>query len=111
KVNKEKEQKYSNGQPGKAEMNKGVMAILSKEGINPVGGCIPQLLQFPIWFGLYRALQGTIELRHAPWFGWITDLSAKDPYYILPLLMALALNLVSKITTMTDSDPQQQAMT
>src|SRR2546421_11848110 len=107
----EKYKKYSMRDPRKAEMNKEVMAIYSKEGINPVGGCIPQLLQFPIWFGLYRALQGTIELRHAPWFGWITDLSAKDPYYILPLLMGLSMYLVSKMTpTPATTDPQQQAM-
>src|SRR5947209_20297781 len=107
----EKYKKYSMRDPRKAEMNKEVMAIYSKEGINPVGGCIPQLLQFPIWFGLYRALQGTIELRHAPWFGWITDLSAKDPYYILPLAMGLSMYLVSKMTPMTAAtDPQQQAM-
>jgi len=106
----EKYKKYSMRDPRKAEMNKEVMAIYSREGINPVGGCIPQLLQFPIWFGLYRALQGSIELRHAPWFGWITDLSAKDPYYILPLLMGLSMYLVSKMTPMTATDPQQQAM-
>jgi len=106
----EKYKKYSMRDPRKAEMNKEVMAIYSREGINPVGGCIPQLLQLPIWYGLYRALQGTIELRHAPWFGWITDLSAKDPYYILPLLMGLSMYLVSKMTPMTSTDPQQQAM-
>jgi YidC/Oxa1 family membrane protein insertase len=106
----DKYKKYSMRDPRKAEMNKEVMAIYSREGINPLGGCIPQLLQFPIWFGLYRALQGTIELRHAPWFGWITDLSAKDPYYILPLLMGLSMYLVSKMTPMTATDPQQQAM-
>ena len=106
----DKYKKYSMRDPRKADMNKEVMAIYSREGINPVGGCIPQLLQFPIWFGLYRALQGTIELRHAPWFGWITDLSAKDPYYILPLLMGLSMYLVSKMTPMTATDPQQQAM-
>jgi YidC/Oxa1 family membrane protein insertase len=106
----DKYKKYSMRDPRKAEMNKEIMAIYSREGINPVGGCIPQLLQFPIWFGLYRALQGTIELRHAPWFGWIRDLSAKDPYYILPLLMGLSMYLVSKMTPMTATDPQQQAM-
>ncbi len=106
----EKYKKYSMRDPRKAEMNKEVMAIYSREGINPVGGCIPQLLQMPIWFGLYRALQGTIELRHAPWFGWMRDLSAKDPYYILPLLMGLSMYLVSKMTPMTATDPQQQAM-
>jgi YidC/Oxa1 family membrane protein insertase len=106
----EKYKKYSMRDPRKAEMNKEVMAVYSREGINPVGGCIPQLLQMPIWFGLYRALQGTIELRHAPWFGWIRDLSAKDPYFILPLLMGLSMYLVSKMTPMTATDPQQQAM-
>jgi YidC/Oxa1 family membrane protein insertase len=106
----EKYKKYSMRDPRKADMNKEVMAIYSREGINPMGGCIPQLLQFPIWFGLYRALQGTIELRHAPWFGWITDLSAKDPYYILPLLMGLSMYWASKMTPMTATDPQQQAM-
>ena len=107
----ERYKKYKINDPKKAEMNKEVMAIYSREGINPVGGCIPQLLQLPIWYGLYRALQGTIELRHAPWFGWITDLSAKDPYYILPLLMGVSMYLVSKMTPMTAAtDPQQQAM-
>ncbi|HUC53618.1 MAG TPA: membrane protein insertase YidC [Candidatus Cybelea sp.] len=106
----EKYKKYSMRDPRKAEMNKEVMAVYQREGINPVGGCIPQLLQMPIWFGLYRALQGTIELRHAPWFGWITDLSAKDPYYILPVLMGLSMYLASKMTPMTATDPQQQAM-
>src|SRR6202795_664915 len=87
--------KYKLNDPKKAEMNKEVMAVYSREGINPMGGCIPQLLQMPIWFGLYRALQGTIEMRHAPWFWWIKDLSAKDPYYILPVLMGLSMYLAS----------------
>jgi YidC/Oxa1 family membrane protein insertase len=106
----DKYKKYSMRDPRKAEMNKEVMAVYSREGINPVGGCIPQLLQMPIWFGLYRALQGTIEMRHAPWFGWIRDLSAKDPYYVLPILMGLSMYLASKMTPMTATDPQQQAM-
>jgi YidC/Oxa1 family membrane protein insertase len=106
----DKYKKYKMNDPKKAEMNKEVMAIYSREGINPVGGCIPQLLQMPIWFGLYRALQGTIELRHAPWFGWITDLSAKDPFYILPVLMGASMYFATKMTPMTSTDPQQQMM-
>jgi YidC/Oxa1 family membrane protein insertase len=102
--------KYKMNDPKKQEMNKEVMAVYSREGINPVGGCIPQLLQMPIWYALYRALQGTIELRHAPWFGWITDLSAKDPYYILPVLMGVSMYLASKMTPMPATDPQQQKM-
>jgi YidC/Oxa1 family membrane protein insertase len=106
----EKYKKYSMRDPRKAEMNKEVMAVYSREGINPVGSCVPQLLQFPIWFGLYRALYGTIELRHAPWLLWVKDLSAKDPYYILPILMGLSMYFSSKMTPMTSTDPQQQAM-
>ncbi|HKW57354.1 MAG TPA: membrane protein insertase YidC [Candidatus Acidoferrum sp.] len=102
--------KYKMNDPKKQEMNKEVMAVYSREGINPVGGCIPQLIQLPIWYGLYRALYGTIELRHAPWFWWIKDLSAKDPYYILPLLMGLSMYISSKITPVPTTDPQQQAM-
>jgi YidC/Oxa1 family membrane protein insertase len=106
----EKYKKYKMNDPRKAEMNKEIMAIYSREGVNPVGGCIPQLLQFPIWFGLYRALQGTIELRHAAWFGWITDLSAKDPYYILPILMGVTMYLSSKMTPIPTTDAQQAQM-
>lgn len=102
--------KYKMNDPKKQEMNKEVMAVYSREGINPVGSCIPQLLQMPIWYGLYRALQGTIELRHAPWFWWITDLSAKDPYYILPVLMGVSMYLSSKMTPVPSTDPQQQKM-
>src|SRR5256885_10816175 len=95
--------------PRKAEMNKEVMAIYSREGINPVGGCFQMFLQMPVWFGLNTALRGAIEMRHAAWL-WVSDLSAKDPYYILPVLMGLSMYLVSKMTPMTATDPQQQAM-
>ncbi len=77
-------------------MNEEVMAVYSREGINPLGGCLPTLLQMPIWFALYRMLNVTIELRHAPWFGWMQDLSAKDPYYILPILMAITMYTMKK---------------
>ena len=106
----ERYKKYSMRDPRKAEMNKEVMAVYSREGINPVGGCFQMLVQMPIWFGLNTALRYAIELRHAPWFGWITDLSAKDPFYILPVVMAASMYLVSKMTPMTATDPQQQMM-
>jgi YidC/Oxa1 family membrane protein insertase len=106
----EKYKKYSMRDPRKAEMNKEVMAVYSREKINPVGGCFQMFLQMPIWFGLNTALRYAIELRHARWFGWITDLSAKDPYYILPVVMGLSMYFVSKMTPMTATDPQQQAM-
>ena len=102
--------KYSMRDPRKADMNKEVMAVYSREGINPMGGCIPMFLQMPIWFGLNTVLRYAIEMRHARWFGWITDLSAKDPYYVLPLVMGVSMYLASKMTPMTATDPQQQTM-
>jgi YidC/Oxa1 family membrane protein insertase len=106
----EKYKKYSMRDPRKAEMNKEVMAVYSREKINPVGGCFQMFLQMPIWFGLNTVLRYAIEMRHASWFGWIRDLSAKDPYYILPITMGLSMYLVSKMTPMTTTDPQQQMM-
>jgi YidC/Oxa1 family membrane protein insertase len=106
----DKYKKYTMRDPRKAEMNKEVMAVYSREGINPVGGCFQMFLQMPIWFGLNSMLRSAIEMRHARWFGWITDLSARDPYYVLPITMGLSMYLVSKMTPMTSTDPQQQMM-
>src|ERR1700730_4497148 len=106
----DKYKKYSMRDPRKAEMNKEVMAVYSREGINPVGGCFQMFLQMPIWIGLNTTLRYAIEMRHARWFGWITDLSAKDPYYVLPIVMGLSMYLVSKMTPMTSTDPHQQMM-
>jgi len=105
----ERYKKYKLNDPKKQEMNKEVMAIYSREGINPVGGCFQMFLQMPIWFGLNSALRGSIELRHAQWL-WISDLAAKDPYYILPVVVGVSMYLVSKMTPMTAADPQQQQM-
>jgi YidC/Oxa1 family membrane protein insertase len=105
----EKYKKYKLNDPRKADMNKEVMAIYQREGINPIGGCVPMLLQMPIWFGLNSALRGAIELRHASWL-WVHDLAAKDPYYILPVAVGISMYLVSKMTPMTTTDPQQAQM-
>ena len=102
--------KYSIKDPRKAKMNEEVMAVYSREGINPLGGCLPTLLQMPIWFALYRMLNVTIELRHAPWIGWLQDLSSKDPYYILPVLMAVSMYAMQKMTPTPAGDPAQQKM-
>ena len=102
--------KYSLRDPRKAEMNKEVMAVYSREGINPLGSCWPTLIQMPIWFGLYRMLANTIELRHSPWFGWIHDLSAHDPYYILPAIMAISMYFMQKMTPTPGMDPAQAKM-
>ena len=105
----EKYKKYKMNDPRKAEMNKEVMAIYSREGINPIGGCLPMALQFPIWFGLNRALSYAIELRHANWL-WVRDLASKDPYYVLPVMVGVSMYVVSKMTPMTITDPQQATM-
>jgi YidC/Oxa1 family membrane protein insertase len=102
--------KYSMSDPRKKKMNEEVMAIYSREGINPMGSCWPMLFQMPIWWALWRVLNGAIELRHAPWIGWIHDLSAKDPYYILPIGMAIMMYLMTKMTPQTTTDPAQQKM-
>jgi YidC/Oxa1 family membrane protein insertase len=105
----EKYKKYKFNDPRKQEMQKETMAIYQREGINPVGGCLPMLLQMPLWIGLNRALSYAIEMRHATWL-WVTDLASKDPYYALPVLMGLSMYLGTKMTPMTATDPQQQAM-
>src|SRR5713226_2775245 len=105
----EKYKKYKFNDPRKQEMQKEKMALFQREGINPVSGCLPMLLQMPVWIGLNTALRYAIEMRHATWL-WVLDLSAKDPYYILPVLMGVSMYLVSKMTPMTSTDPQQQMM-
>jgi YidC/Oxa1 family membrane protein insertase len=105
----EKYKKYKLNDPKKQEMNKEVMAVYSREGINPVGGCFQMFLQMPIWFGLNSALRGAIELRHAHWL-WVVDLASKDPYYVLPITVGVSMYLVSKMTPVTAADPQQAQM-
>ena len=105
----EKYKKYKLNDPRKAEMNKEIMALYSREGINPDGGCFQMFLQMPIWFGLNRALSYAIELRHTHWL-WIRDLAASDPFYVLPVLVGVTMYLVSKMTPMTTTDPQQAQM-
>ena len=103
--------KYSMTDPRKRKMNEEIMALYKREGINPMGACLPMLAQIPIFYAFYRVLTGAIELRHAPWIWWIHDLSAKDPYYILPIAMAITMYLVTKMTpTPAGMDPAQQKM-
>jgi YidC/Oxa1 family membrane protein insertase len=106
----ERYKKYSMRDPRKQEMQKEIMALYAREGINPMGGCLPMALQMPIWFGLYRMLGVNIELRHAAWLGWIRDLSAPDPFYILPIAMGITMYTMQKMTPTTSVDPAQQRM-
>ena len=96
-------------------MNKEVMALYKTYGVNPASGCVPILIQLPVFFGLYQALLTSIELRHAPFIMylpftdklWLADLSAKDPYYITPVIMGLTMFLQQRIS-LPSTDPTQQ---
>ncbi|NZA24992.1 membrane protein insertase YidC [Luteimonas sp. SJ-92] len=87
-----------------------MMELYKKEKINPVGGCLPILLQMPIFFALYWVLLESVELRHAPWMLWIQDLTARDPYFILPVINIAVMWATQKLTPMTGMDPMQQRM-
>lgn len=106
----EKYKKYSMRDPRRRQMQEEMGALYKEHGVNPLGGCLPQLVQLPIWWALWRTLDFSIEMRHAPWLGWIHDLSAPDPYYILPILMAVAMYYTTKMTPQTVTDPAQQKM-
>ncbi|RBM25669.1 membrane protein insertase YidC [Vibrio tarriae] len=89
-------------------MSQEMMELYKKEKVNPLGGCLPIVLQMPIFIALYWALMESVELRHSPFFGWIHDLSAQDPYYILPLLMGASMFVIQKMSPTTITDPMQQ---
>jgi YidC/Oxa1 family membrane protein insertase len=91
------------------EMQAEMMRIYKEEKVNPVGGCLPIFLQMPFFIALYWVLLSTVEMRQAPWIGWITDLSVRDPYFILPLIM-LAANLFQVWLNPPAADPMQQKM-
>ncbi|MEE9542481.1 MAG: membrane protein insertase YidC [Thermodesulfobacteriota bacterium] len=93
----------------KEKMNKETMALYKKYKINPLSGCLPMVAQIPVFIALYEVLYVAIELRHAPFFLWIADLSAKDPYYITPLLMGGSMFLQQKMSP-SSPDPTQAKM-
>ncbi len=97
--------------PRKAEQNQEVMELYKQEGVNPVGGCLPMLVQLPFLYAFYRVLSIAIELRHAPWF-WVTDLSAPEtlPLHILPVILVVTQFLTQKMTPAAGVDPNQQRM-
>ena len=90
-------------------INQKMMELYKKHKVNPASGCLPLLLQLPIFIAFYRALYVSIEMRHTPFFGWIQDLSAPDPYYITPILMGATMVLTQKMTP-TSADPMQAKM-
>ena len=88
------------------KLNQEMMELYRKEKINPLGGCLPILVQIPVFIALYWVLLGGVEMRGAPWLGWITDLSQQDPYYILPVIMVVSMVIQTKLNP-TPPDPIQ----
>src|SRR5664280_2501903 len=95
--------------PKRSEMNTEMMALYKTEGVNMYGGCLPLLLQMPLFFAYFRVLQNAVELRQAHWF-WLTDLSLPDPLYILPILIILSMFLVQMMTPSPGMEPNQRRM-
>jgi YidC/Oxa1 family membrane protein insertase len=93
----------------KARLQQEIMLLYKRRKINPMSGCLPMLIQIPVFIALYNALQYTIEMRHAPFFFWIRDLAAKDPIYITPLIMGATMVIQQKMTP-TAADPTQAKM-
>jgi YidC/Oxa1 family membrane protein insertase len=100
---KELQNKYQND---KAKLSQETMAMYKAHKVNPFGGCLPMLIQIPVFFGLYKTLLYCIELRHSPFIWWLQDLSAKDPYYITPIIMGVTQFIQQKMTP-SMGDPMQ----
>ena len=109
KVIQEKYAKFGNDMTKKAEMQKELMAFYKKNGHNPMGGCLPMLLQMPVFFALWSMLNAVFELRHSPFMGWIHDLSAKDPFFIFPVLLGASM-IAQQLMTPATGDPAQRKM-
>jgi YidC/Oxa1 family membrane protein insertase len=105
----EKYKKYSLRDPRKAEMNTEISELYKKEGVNPAGGCLPLVIQMPFLFAYYRMLNVAMDLRHAPWM-WVHDLSAPDPWHILPVAIIVTMLIMQRMTPQAGMDPAQQKM-
>jgi YidC/Oxa1 family membrane protein insertase len=99
-------QKQYKGEPQK--MNAKMMELYKKHNANPMGGCLPMVMQIPVFFAIYRVLLNSIELKHAEWIGWYHDLSVMDPYYVLPVLMGASMFWQQRITPTNFTDPMQE---
>jgi len=105
----EKYKKYSMRDPRKQEMQKEISELYKREGVNPLGGCLPMLPQIPILYAFYEMLGTAIDLRHAHWL-WISDLSSKDPYFVLPILLVVSMIFTQRMSPQPGMDPAQQKM-
>jgi YidC/Oxa1 family membrane protein insertase len=92
------------------QMQQEMMKLYREEKVNPIGGCLPILVQVPVFIALYWVLLSSVEMRHAPWIGWIQDLSAKDPFYILPVVMTLTTMLQTALNPVPPDPLQAKLM-
>jgi YidC/Oxa1 family membrane protein insertase len=95
----------------KLKMNQAMMEMYKTEKINPLGGCLPILIQMPFFIALYWVLLSAVELRNAPWIGWITDLSTPDPFYVLPVIMGASMFIQTKLQPAPPDPVQAKVMT
>ncbi len=102
---KELQARYK-GEPQK--LNAHMMELYKKHGANPMGGCLPILLQIPVFFAIYRVLQNAVELKDAPWILWVNDLSILDPWFVLPIAMGITMFLHQRLTPTNFTDPTQE---
>ncbi len=102
---KEIQTKYKND---KQKQSMHMMELYKKHGVNPMGGCLPLILQIPVFFAIYRVLLNAIELKGAPWILWIHDLAEMDPYFVLPILMGISMFIQQKLTPNTMQDEMQK---
>lgn len=93
----------------KQKLSQATMEMYRKEKVNPLGGCLPMVIQIPVFIGLYYVLMEAVQLRQAPFMFWLHDLSAKDPFYILPILMGISMFLQQKLSPQSP-DPMQAKM-
>jgi YidC/Oxa1 family membrane protein insertase len=106
---KEKYKKYGMRDPRRQEMNTEIGELMKREGVSPVGGCLPLAIQMPFLFAYYTMLGAALDLRHAPWL-WIHDLSSRDPYFLLPIALVVTMLLTQRMTPQVGMDPSQQKM-
>jgi len=106
---KEKYKKYGMRDPRRQEMNTEIGELMKREGVSPVGGCLPLVIQMPFLFAYYGMLGSALDLRHAPWL-WIHDLSSADPLHILPIGIFITMLLMQRMTPQAGMDPSQQKM-
>lgn len=100
-------QQYSDD---REQLNRAMMDLYKTEKINPLGGCLPVLVQIPVFIALYWAILSSVEMRHAPFFGWITDLSVADPYYILPVIMGVSMIVQMRLNPVPPDPIQAKVM-